>query len=148
VPLDQSFIGRTYPVTRRYEVGLEKVREFAAAIGDPNPVHRDVEAARAAGHPAVIAPLTFAIIINLRAIHEIVADPELGLDWSRVVHGEQSFEYHRPIQVGDSLGIATTIENIMTRAGNDFLVMRAEVTAEPDTPVLTITATVIVRGDQ
>src|SRR5262249_25929851 len=121
---------------------------FADAIGDPNPVYRDEAAATAAGHPAVIAPPTFVMIINLRAIHEIVADPELGLDWSRVVHGEQNFTYHRPIRVGDSLGIVTTIESVMTRAGNDFLLVRADITAGGDTPVVTTTATIVARGDQ
>jgi acyl dehydratase len=111
-------------------------------------VYRDVEAARAAGHPTVIAPPTFATIVNVGAIHDIVADPELGLDWSRVVHGEQGFVYHRPIQAGDSLHVVTTIENVMTRAGNDFLVVRAEITAEPDVPVATATATIVARGDQ
>ncbi len=148
MPVDASFIGRTYPAAQRYEVGLEKIREFADAIGDPNPVYRDVEAARAAGHPTVIAPPTFVTIVNLRAIHDIVADPELGLDWSRVVHGEQTFTYHRPVRAGDSLHIVTTIENVMTRAGNDFLLVRAEITAEPDSPVATATANIVARGDQ
>lgn len=145
MPVDQSFIGRTYPARERYEVGLEKIREFAASIGDTNPVHSDREAARAAGHPTVIAPPTFVTIINLRAIHDIVDDPDLGLDWSRVVHGEQTFAYHRPVRAGDSLAIETTIENVMTRAGNDFLVVRAEITAAGDEPVCTATATIVAR---
>jgi acyl dehydratase len=146
VPVDQSFIGRTYPADQRYEVGLEKIREFADAIGDTNPVHRDIEAARAAGHPTVVAPPTFVTIVNLRAIHEIVADPALGLDWSRVVHGEQTFAYHRPVLAGDSLRIVTTIENIMSRAGNDFLTVRAEITGADDEPVCTATGMIVARG--
>jgi acyl dehydratase len=146
VPVDESFIGRVYPARERYEVGLEKIREFAEAIGDHNPVYSDPDAARAAGHPTVIAPPTFVTIINLRVIHEIVDDPDLGLDWSRVVHGEQSFAYHRPVRAGDSLAIETTIENVMSRAGNDFLVVRAEISGEGDEPVCTATATIVARG--
>lgn len=148
MPVDPSFIGRTYPAAQRYEVGLEKIREFADAIGDPNPVYRDVEAARAAGHPTVIAPPTFVTIVNLRAIHAIVADPELGLDWSRVVHGEQTFEYHRPVRAGDSLHIVTTIQDVRSRAGNDFLLVRAEITDGQDTPVATATANIVARREQ
>jgi acyl dehydratase len=148
VALDQSFIGRTYPALYRYEVGAEKIKEFADAIGDPNPVYRDADAARAAGHDAVIAPPTFATIINLRAIGTIVEDPELGLDWSRVVHGEQTFQYLRPVRAGDTLELAATIQNVMTRAGNDFLVVRADVTTVEGEPVSTCTATLVARKAQ
>lgn len=144
--LDQSFIGRTYPALLRYEVGAEKIKEFADAIGDPNPIYRDPEAARAAGHDAVIAPPTFVTIINLRAIETIVSDPELGLDWSRVVHGEQVFDSTRPVYAGDVLDLGVTIENVMTRAGNDFLVVRADVSTTGGEPVSTCTATIVARG--
>jgi acyl dehydratase len=146
VPLDQSFIGRSYPAAARYEVGAEKIREFADAIGDPNPIYRDVDAARAAGHPTVIAPPTFVTIINLTAIERIVSDPELGLDWSRVVHGEQTFAYHRSILAGDSLVMAATIENVMSRRGNDFLTVRAEISTADGEPVSTGTALIVARG--
>ena len=146
MPLDKSFVGRTYPAAARYEVGLEKIREFADAIGDPNPVYRDVAAARAAGHPTVVAPPTFVTIINLTAIRVIVGDPELGLDWSRVVHGEQTFSYHRPVLAGDTLDLTVTIENVMTRAGNDFLTARADISTVDGEPVSTGTATIVARG--
>ncbi|HEY3753175.1 MAG TPA: MaoC family dehydratase N-terminal domain-containing protein [Pseudonocardiaceae bacterium] len=148
MPLDQSFIGRTYPVGQRYEVGVEKIREFADAIGDPNPVYRDVAAAQAAGHPTVIAPPTFTTIINLRIIETIVADPDLGLDWSRVVQGEQSFSYHRPIVAGDSLGVLATIDNVMNRGGHGFMTVRADISDADDQPVAVVAATVVVRGDE
>ena len=92
--LDQSFVGRTYPPTPPYEVGREKIREFAEAIGDANPAYRDPEAARALGHPDVIAPPTFGIVLSMTAGRQVIADPELGLDYSRVVHGEQRFVHH------------------------------------------------------
>jgi acyl dehydratase len=148
VPLDQSYAGRTYSSFDRYEVGLAKIHEFADAISDPNPIYRDETAARAAGHPGVIAPPTFVTIINMGAIEQIVADPELGLDWSRVVHGEQVFVYHRPVVAGDSLDIVATIENVMTRAGNDFLVVRADISTADGEPVSTCTATIVARGGQ
>jgi acyl dehydratase len=146
VPLDKSFIGRTYPAVARYEVGLEKIREFADAIGDPNPLYRDVAVAEAAGHPTVVAPPTFATIINLTAIRVVVGDPELGLDWSRVVHGEQTFRYHRPVLAGDTLDLTVTIENVMSRAGNDFVTARADISTADGEPVSTGTATIVARG--
>src|SRR5215475_5956289 len=96
--LDSSFIGRSYPPTEPYEVGREKIREFADAIRDPNPVYRDPDAAKALGHPDVIAPPTFAIVLSMRGAGQVVADPALGLDYSKVVHGEQRFSYRRPIR--------------------------------------------------
>jgi acyl dehydratase len=147
VALDQSFIGREYPPTGTYEVSREKIKEFADAIGDESPLYRDPEAARAAGYPDVIAPPTFLTIINLAAINSIVEDPALGLDYDRMVHGDQSFSHTRPVRAGDELRLATYIEDIMTRAGNDFLTVRAEITDVGGEPVCTTKAQLVVRGE-
>lgn len=144
--LDQSFVGRAYPFPDRYQVGVEKIREFADAIGDPNPVYRDSAAAKALGHPDVIAPPTFVTIINLRAIQAIVADPDLGLDWTRVVHGEQKFTCHRPVVAGDSLGLVVTIDSVLSRAGNDFVTVRADLSDLDGEPVSSTVATLVARG--
>jgi len=146
--LDPSFTGRTYPPDSTYEVGREKIREFAAAIGDTSPLYTDAEAARAAGYPDVIAPPTFLTVINLEAINAIAGDPELGLDYSRMVHGDQSFSYTRPVHAGDVLSITTTVEDIKSRAGNDFLTVRAEITDADDKLVCTTRAQLVVRGEE
>lgn len=146
MPLDQSFAGRSYPPSEPYEVGREKIREFADAIGDPSPVFRDVDAAKAAGHPDVIAPPTFPIVIAMRAQRVIVLDPELGLDYSRVVHGEQGFHHHRPIHAGDRLVVTVHIDGIRAAAGNDILTTRSEITTEDGEPVVTAVATLVARG--
>jgi acyl dehydratase len=148
VSLDDSFIGRAYPAAVRYEVGAEKIREFADAIGDPDPVYRDVAAAQAAGHPTVIAPPTFTAIINLKVIELIVADSALGLDWSRVVQGEQTFDFRRPVRAGDRLVLDARIDNVMNRAGNGFLTVRADIVTESGEPVVVVTALVVVRGSE
>jgi len=145
--LDQSFIGRSYPPSSTYEVGREKIREFADAIGDENPLYRDPEAARAAGYPDVIAPPTFLTVINLAAINVIANDPELGLDYSRMVHGDQGFDYTRPVHAGDRLRLTTFVDDIMARAGNDFLTVRAEITDEDGALVCTTKAQLVVRGE-
>jgi acyl dehydratase len=125
--LDQSFVGRSYPPTPAYEVGREKIREFAEAIGDAHPAYTDAEAARALGHPDVIAPPTFVFSLTFRAAGQVVQDPQLGLDYSRVVHGDQRFVYSRPVRAGDRLTVTSTIEGVRSMAGNDILDVRGEV---------------------
>jgi acyl dehydratase len=146
VALDQSFVGRTYPPTPPYEVGREKIREFAEAIGDANPAYRDPEAARALGHPDVIAPPTFGIVLSMTAGRQVIADPELGLDYSRVVHGEQRFVITRPIRAGDRLTVTMTVENIRTAAGNDMITTRGDVQTVDGEPVFTAYSTLVARG--
>jgi acyl dehydratase len=146
VALDQSFVGRKYPPTPPYEVGREKIREFADAIGDPNPAYRDVEAAQALGHPDVIAPPTFPVILSMRAGAQVVGDPELGLDYSRVVHGEQRFVYTRPVRAGDRLTVTVSVDNIRSAGGNDLLTTRGEVATVDGEPVLTAYSILVARG--
>lgn len=146
MPLDQSFIGREYPPTEPYEVGREKIREFARAIKDDSPLHQDVDAAKAAGYPDVIAPPTFAVILSMAAQGQIVGDEQLGLDYSRVVHGQQDFVHHRPIRAGDRLVTVAHVDDIKTRAGNDFLTVRAEIATTDGEQVCTATSMLVVRG--
>jgi acyl dehydratase len=147
VPLDQSFIGRTYPPSKVYEVGRAKIAEFADAIGDTNPLSRDAAAAQAAGYPDVIAPPTFLTIINLDAINAIITDPELGLDYNRMVHGDQGFTHRRPVHAGDRLEVTTHVDDIFNRMGNDFLNLRADITDAAGELVCTTRAQLVVRGD-
>jgi acyl dehydratase len=144
--LDPSFIGRTYPPTEPYEVGREKIREFADAIGDPHPAYRDPAAAQALGHPDVIAPPTFPVVLSMRAGAQVVLDPDLGLDYSRVVHGEQRFVYTRPVRAGDVLTVTVTVESIRSAAGNDLLTTRGEVSTVDGEPVVTAYSTLVARG--
>ncbi|MEV6209601.1 MaoC family dehydratase N-terminal domain-containing protein [Kitasatospora sp. NPDC051914] len=146
MPLDPSFIGRTYPPTAPYEVGREKIREFAVAIGDANPAYTDPEAAKAFGHSDVIAPPTFPFVITYAAAAQVVTDPELGLDYSRVVHGDQKFAYTRPVRAGDRLTVTVTIDSIKSLAGNDVLSVRGEVNDESGEHVVTSVMTLVARA--
>ncbi|GJF29240.1 UPF0336 protein [Kitasatospora sp. NE20-6] len=146
MPLDPSFIGRTYPPTAPYEVGREKIREFAAAVGDANPAYTDPEAAKELGHPDVIAPPTFPFVLTYAAAGQVVADPELGLDYSRVVHGDQKFAYSRPVRAGDRLSVTVTIDSIKSLAGNDVLSVRGEVEDETGEHVVTSVMTLVARA--
>src|SRR3712207_2341460 len=124
MPLDPSFVGRTYPPTAPYQVGREKIREFAAAIGATDAAYHDPEAARAAGHADVVAPPTFPIVLTLEASRQIVEDPALGLDWSRVVHGEQRFAYARPVVAGDEVVCGNYVDDVTSPGGDDFATPR------------------------
>ena len=146
--LDPSFVGRCYPAAASYQVGREKIREFAEAIGDDDVLYRDTVAAQAAGHPDVVAPPTFAIILFLRAQRSLIEDPAFGLDYSRVVHGEQSFTHHRPICSGDELAAALYVEGIRTMRGDDLLTVRCEITDVVGRPVTTARSTLVVRGPE
>ncbi|MEU4094776.1 MaoC family dehydratase N-terminal domain-containing protein [Streptomyces sp. NPDC026673] len=146
--LDQSFVGRTYPPTAPYEVGREKIREFAEAVGDPNPVYTDPDAAKALGHPDVIAPPTFPFVITYKASGQVVLDPELGLDYGRVVHGDQKFSYTRPVRAGDRLSVTVAIEAIKSLAGNDVIDVRGEVHDESGEHVVTALMKLVARAPE
>src|SRR3954451_11101773 len=144
--LDRELVGRSYPPSAVYEVARAKIAEFAAATGADDPVHRDADAARAAGHPDVIAPPTFAIVVSLEAAFVVLSDPDVGLDYSRVVHGEQKFTHHRPIHAGDRLIATTTIDAARSVAGNDQLTARGELATEAGESVCTATSMLVARG--
>jgi len=144
--LDRALVGRSYPPSAVYEVGRAKIAEFAAAVGATDPVHTDAEAARAAGHADVVAPPTFAIVVSLEAAMAVLEDPDVALDYSRVVHGEQRFTHHRPIRAGDRLVATTTIDAARTVAGNDLLSTRGDVATVDGEQVLTAYSTLVARG--
>ncbi|HSN05837.1 MAG TPA: MaoC family dehydratase N-terminal domain-containing protein [Candidatus Angelobacter sp.] len=144
--LNQDYVGKVYPASPPYEVGREKIREFATAIGDRNPAYHDVDHARSLGHRDVIAPPTFPFVVSMRASAVAMFDPGLGLDYSRVVHGEQRFAYARPVTAGDSLVVVTTIETIRVAAGNDILTTRSDISTEDGEHVVTGWSVTVARG--
>jgi acyl dehydratase len=144
--LNRDFVGRTYPAPAPYEVSRVKIKEFAAAIGDHTPIYRDLEAARSAGHPDVLAPPTFPIVFSLSGAGEALADPELGLNFAMVVHGEQRFEFTRPVYAGDELLCTSTITEIRSVGRNEVLTMTSEVTTVQGEPVCKTYNTIIERG--
>ena len=144
--LDPSYVGRAFPLVEPYAVGIEKIREFATAIGDDNPMYHDRAAARAAGHPDVVAPPTFGIAVIAAAQDAVLFDPALGLDFSRVVHGDQRFVHHRPIYAGDELSRTVVVDAVRVLAGNDVLTLRIEVVDADERPVCTTYSNLVARG--
>lgn len=145
--LNRDFIGREYPASTTFEVGREHIRRFAEAIGDLAPAYLDPEAARALGHPDVIAPPTFLTVLNFRfAAEGPIVDPDLGLDYTRVVHGEQSFELHRPLRAGDVLASTSRIEDVKDAGRNELIRTVIDVTAADGEKVATLRGTLVSRG--
>ncbi|WP_127499805.1 MaoC family dehydratase N-terminal domain-containing protein [Actinoplanes solisilvae] len=147
MPLDQSFVGRSWPATEPYLVGREKIREFARAIGATDAAYHDPEAAQALGYADVVAPPTFPVAITMSASRQIIEDPDLGLDYSRVVHGDQRFAYSRPVVAGDALVCVNSVDEITSRGGHDFLTTRTEVTTADGEPVVTVWSKLVQRGE-
>jgi acyl dehydratase len=129
MPLNRDYIGRTYEGGSTFEVGREHIRRFAQAIGDSNPAYVDPAAAKALGHPDVIAPPTFLTTVGMSLTGSgPIGDPGLGLNYALVVHGEQRFVHHRPARPGDVLSAKTTIEDIRDAGANELMKMRMDIT--------------------
>ena len=137
-------VGKTYPPTS-YAVGREKVREFAAAVGEENPLHHDVDAAREAGYTDVVAPPMFAVVFGGRAMAPALFDPEVGIDFSRMVHGGQEFVWGPPVVAGDEIATEVEVKDVAERGGLQFFVFESRSTNQNGETVCTGTWTNIVR---
>jgi acyl dehydratase len=146
VALNLSFEGRTFPSAEPYRVGREKIREFADAIGADDPAYRDPAAAAKLGHPDVIAPPTFPVLLTMGVSKPVLDNPELGLEYSRVVHGDQRFAYERPVRAGDVLTCVPTIESVSSRSGLDSVTIRFAVATEAGEPVVTVWTRLVARA--
>jgi acyl dehydratase len=137
-------VGKTYPPTS-YAVGREKVREFAAAVGEENPLHHDLDAAREAGYADVVAPPMFAVVFGGRAMAPALFDPEVGIDFSRMVHGGQEFVWGPPVVAGDEIATEVEVKDVAERGGLQFFVFESRSTNQDGETVCTGTWTNIVR---
>jgi acyl dehydratase len=145
--INPALAGRSYPPSPAYEVSREKIAEFATAIGSDDPAHRDPDAARALGHPDVIAPPTFAVLVAQRAEAQVYADPESGIDYSRLVHGEERFTHHRPVVAGDRLTATLHVDVARAVGGHGMMTTRVELTGADGDPVSTVVSMVVIRGE-
>jgi len=137
-------VGKTYPPTS-YAVGREKVREFAAAVGEESPLYHDVDAAREAGYADVVAPPMFAVVFGGRAMAPALFDPEVGIDFSRMVHGGQEFVWGPPVVAGDEIATEVEVKDVSERGGLQFFVFESRSTNQDGDTVCTGTWTNIVR---
>jgi len=148
MPVDTSYAGRQYPPNAAYDVGREKLREFASAVGATHPAHLDPEAARSLGYPDVVAPPTFAVVVAQRAEAQLFEDPAAGIDFSRVVHADERFTHHRPIHAGDRLVTVLHVDSIVERAGLAMITTRAEIATDDGEAVATVVSSLAVRPEE
>lgn len=139
--------GRTYPPMPAYVVSAAKIREFAEAVGATDPAHVDREVARARGYGDVIAPPTFAVLIAQLCDHQLLADPDAGIDFSRVVHGEQRFVHHRPLTAGDEVVGVLHVDSVRQAGGHAMVTTRSELSTVAGEPLTTASSTIVVRGE-
>ena len=144
--INTDYIGRTFDPSEPYEVSRVKIAEFATAVGDSSPLCRDRAAAQAAGYPDVIAPPTFAIVVNAANGARVTHDPGLGVNYAMIVHGEQGFSYARPIHAGDVLVSQTTIESIRPVGSMTTLTTVTEIRTVDGEHVCTARSTLVERG--
>jgi acyl dehydratase len=146
VAINREYLGKTFPPTEPYEVSREKLREFADAIGDANPVYRSRAAAAEAGFPDVIAPPTFPIVVSMAGSAQALADPGLNLNYAMVVHGEQRFVYTRPLRAGDVVTAQVTISDIRELGRNSMMTTSTEIRTVEGELVATAYSTIVERG--
>jgi acyl dehydratase len=142
---NEQVIGKRYaPVT--YAVGREKIREYASAVGETNPLHFDLDAARVAGYADVVAPPMFAVVYSFRSIGGALLDPEVGMNFALMVHGGQEFAWGPLVVAGDEISTASTVKDISERGGMTFYVFESVSENQRGEQVCVGTWTNIVRG--
>ena len=146
--VNADFVGRTYPPQGPYAVDAPMLAAFATAVGSHDPVHTSADAARAAGYRDVVAPPTFAVTLAQRCDAQLIEDPAAGIDYSRVVHGEQRFVHHRPIAAGDQVMGALTVDAVRQAGGHAMVSTRTELTTTDGEALCTSTSTIVVRGGE
>jgi acyl dehydratase len=145
MPLDTHAVGKTYPPVT-YAIGREKIREYAAAVGETNPLHHDLKAARTAGFADLVAPPMFAVVYAGRSVGPAVIDPDVGINLALMVHGSQEFRWGPLVIAGDEITTTTTVKDIAERGGMGFYVFESISKNQRDETVCEGIWTDIVRG--
>jgi len=144
VPVNPELVGREFPPTSSYLVGREKVREFARAVFADDLQHTDPAAAQALGYADVVAPPTFAIVVQELTLQQLLAEPDSGIVLQNVLHAEQRFAYTRPIIAGDELTGRLSVTGIRTLGGNAMVTSESAITDASGAHVVTATSILLV----
>lgn len=145
--VDVTSVGQVFTGTPPFEVSRRAVAAFADAVGATSALHRDPDAARAAGFADVVAPVTFAVVIAQEAEAEYISDPASGVDFSRVVHADENFTYARPLVAGETVHTAVHIAAITARGGLTLVTTRTEITDSAGVGLASVVSTLAVRGE-
>lgn len=142
--INSELAGKAYP-PYEYEVGREKIREYAYAVGDENPIYLDEDAAKKAGFDGLVAPPMFAVVYSAGAMRQAILDPELGINLMMLVHGSQEFEWHEAVLSGDVITTTATLDQVYEKANMDFVAVKSESVNQDGKLVATGLWTEIVR---
>ena len=140
--------GRVFAPTAPYLVGREKIREFSRAVFATSPLNNDPDAAKAAGYDDIVAPPTFPIVIQEATLAQLLAEPDAGIDFTRVVHGDQRFSYTRAIVAGDELTATLAVTSIKSLGGHSMVTSESTIVDSAGEHVVTAISTLVVRGDE
>ena len=146
--MNPELVGRDFPPTSPYLVGREKVREFARAVFADDPQHSDPAAAAALGYADVVAPPTFAMVVQDLTLQQLLAEPDSGIVLQNVLHAEQRFAYTRPIVAGDELTAMIAVTGIRTLGGNSMVTSESAITDASGAHVVTATSVLLVGEGQ
>lgn len=147
MPINPDFAGLELPPAGPFTVTREQIADFAAAVGATSPLHSDPAAAQELGYADVVAPTTFAVRLAQQCEKQLVQDPEAGIDFARVVHGQEGFTHHRPIVAGDVLTGVLHVDTMREAGGHGMVSTRVELTDAEGASVTTVTSTIVVRGE-
>ena len=140
-------IGLSFDSAETYVVGREKIREFATAVGERSALCYSLASAQAHGFDDVVAPITFPIVITLELMNHVTSSEQIGIDWSRVVHGEQRFVYKRPLIAGDELRVTTVIEDVKALGAHHSIVLRGDLYDAANLLVCSVWTNLVERGE-
>jgi acyl dehydratase len=145
MPVETKAVGKEWePAT--FEVEGARITQYADAIGAENPVHRDAEAAKAAGFRDLVAPPMFAVVYSAPAMGPAILDPEVGINFPAMVHGGQEFSWSEPVCAGDTITTTAKCSDIYEKDGKGFYVFETVSTNQDGAEVVRATWTNIVRG--
>ncbi|MBU4464487.1 MAG: MaoC family dehydratase N-terminal domain-containing protein [Actinobacteria bacterium] len=147
MPVNPALVGREFPPTAPYLVGREKVREFARAVFADDPRHVDPAAAQALGYADVVAPPTFAMVIQDQTLQILLAEPDSGITLERTIHAEQRFRYTRPIVAGDELVGRLSVTGVRAIGKGAMVTSEAEITDAAGQHVVTATSVLLIGGE-
>jgi acyl dehydratase len=148
MPVNPELVGRAFAPTPPYLVGREKVREFARAVFATDPQHTDPDAAAGLGYPDVVAPPTFAMVVQDAALQQLLAEPDSGITLERTIHAEQRFRYSRPIVAGDELVGRIAVTGIRAIGKGAMVTSETEITDASGAHVVTATSVLLIGGDE
>lgn len=144
--INPDLVNLHFEPTESYQVGREKIREFARAVFATDPAHSDVGVARSRGFSDLVAPPTFPVVIQDKTLQQLLQHPGAGIDFTRVVHGDQRFDYQRPIVAGDELVAQLRVSKVQSLGGHSMVTTETAITTRAGELVVTAISTLVVRG--